>query len=398
MKYPVLFFMLATLFLFGCEKDDKQNAPIPDIMVVDISGTSDWDYCVLGKQDYYFIKTSDNMVPEVVVFHSSQADKDFTIFLTSEGFPSKVMVEGYIFLFENPNGNHIDIGVIFPDGSIEIQRDVETNYDWGNMQLKAADEIEAWSDVIRWTGRVVSGVPCGISVVAAVGSSGIATPLALWTCGNYLLSLSADIAENEFDVHNGFTEVVNIYGNAQTALSCSSADLLECSSGAIAYGFSQWADNQEELEERSDDVQIVESALLHGYGDVQITLAWNNTADLDLHVIDPYGEEIYWNNDYSSSGGILDVDDIDGYGPENIYWGEGQAPYGNYEVYVHHYVWDESGYPVTSNYSVLVNAFGHVKKYTGIITLDEIVHITGFDQNGIAYSVKSAIDIDRSAK
>ena len=45
-----------------------------------------------------------------------------------------------------------------------------------------------------------------------------------------------------------------------------------------------------------------------GTGDVQATLAWDADSDVDLHVIDPNGEEVYWANTMVSSGGELDLD------------------------------------------------------------------------------------------
>jgi hypothetical protein len=55
-------------------------------------------------------------------------------------------------------------------------------------------------------------------------------------------------------------------------------------------------------------------------GDPQFTLIWNNDADLDLHVIEPGGKEIFWEDPKGNQGGELDVDNTKGYGPENIYW------------------------------------------------------------------------------
>lgn len=76
-----------------------------------------------------------------------------------------------------------------------------------------------------------------------------------------------------------------------------------------------------------------------GTGDVQVTLIWNGDADLDLHLIDPDGVEIYFGNRNSPSGGELDVDEIPGCGNrdtwvENIFWPTGQAPPGRYEAWV----------------------------------------------------------------
>ena len=55
-------------------------------------------------------------------------------------------------------------------------------------------------------------------------------------------------------------------------------------------------------------------------GDPQFTLIWDTDADLDLHVIEPGGKEIYWEEPKGKQGGELDVDNTKGLGPENIYW------------------------------------------------------------------------------
>jgi hypothetical protein len=63
-------------------------------------------------------------------------------------------------------------------------------------------------------------------------------------------------------------------------------------------------------------------------GDPQFTLIWNTDGvDLDLHVIEPGGKEIFWEEPKGQQGGELDVDNTKGFGPENIYWMvESQGP------------------------------------------------------------------------
>jgi uncharacterized protein YfaP (DUF2135 family) len=75
---------------------------------------------------------------------------------------------------------------------------------------------------------------------------------------------------------------------------------------------------------------------------VQVTLLWRGDDDLDLHVIDPDGTELYYDNPASPSGGTLDHDDRAGCGvggahAENVFWPTGGAPTGNYQVYVGNY-------------------------------------------------------------
>ena len=56
-------------------------------------------------------------------------------------------------------------------------------------------------------------------------------------------------------------------------------------------------------------------------GDPQFTLIWNTDGvDLDLHVIEPGGKEIFWEEPKGKLGGELDVDNTKGFGPENVYW------------------------------------------------------------------------------
>ncbi|MDT8308499.1 MAG: OmpA family protein [Bacteroidales bacterium] len=80
-------------------------------------------------------------------------------------------------------------------------------------------------------------------------------------------------------------------------------------------------------------------------GDLQLSLMWNNYNDIDLHCIDPLGEEIYYRNKKSERYGELDVDMNVHYMQgrssvepvENIYWPSGYAMPGTYKVYVRHF-------------------------------------------------------------
>jgi hypothetical protein len=98
-----------------------------------------------------------------------------------------------------------------------------------------------------------------------------------------------------------------------------------------------------------------------GTGDVQVNVTWDLDVDVDLHVLDPSGEEIYYGNPSSSSSGDLDLDSNAGCGldhvrAENITWAAGKAPAGTYKVLVDYYEACTTG---TVNYVVTVNVKGH---------------------------------------
>jgi hypothetical protein len=108
-------------------------------------------------------------------------------------------------------------------------------------------------------------------------------------------------------------------------------------------------------------------------GDVQISLAWNNGNDLDLHVIAPSGERICFNHRNSKCNGELDVD-MNSNGPnsqrpvENVYWPAGRSPAGEYRVQVQHFA--NQGSPDPTAYQIIVKVGGRPQTITGQISHD----------------------------
>ncbi len=111
-----------------------------------------------------------------------------------------------------------------------------------------------------------------------------------------------------------------------------------------------------------------------GTGEVQVTLNWNATVDLDLHVTEPSGEQIYYDHPYSGTNGQLDLDNrcsnfVTGR-PENIFWppaGSGGAPSGHYLVQV---AWYDncSGAATEVPFSVRVVIRGRVFTFRKVFT------------------------------
>lgn len=69
---------------------------------------------------------------------------------------------------------------------------------------------------------------------------------------------------------------------------------------------------------------------------VRVALGWDDPkAELDLHVVTPDGQHAYWARPVMSNGGGLDVDSVDGPGPEMFTM---TAPlHGTYLVYVNYW-------------------------------------------------------------
>ena len=117
-------------------------------------------------------------------------------------------------------------------------------------------------------------------------------------------------------------------------------------------------------------------------GDVQVLLSWNNYNDLDLIVTDPYRESVWYKNRSVPSGGQLEIDMNVEYPDskkpiENIYWPQGSAPNGTYNVYLLYFRKHEN---VAENaYKITVKYGGKSVEYAGTIgTEKEAVHICTF--------------------
>ncbi len=106
------------------------------------------------------------------------------------------------------------------------------------------------------------------------------------------------------------------------------------------------------------------------FGDVQVTVSWDSDADLDLHVADPNGDEVYFGSRTVASGGELDLVagescSASGIRNEHIAWSGGSPPPGLYEVRVTH---DRSCGAAETNYAVSVYNNGITTTFPGTFT------------------------------
>ena len=122
-------------------------------------------------------------------------------------------------------------------------------------------------------------------------------------------------------------------------------------------------------------------------GVLQFGLSWTtNDTDIDLWVTDPAGETIYYAHEASYSGGYLDRDDTDGYGPENIYWVK-DIPDGTYTVQVHYY--GPSDGPATPYTVKIVNGLGVSQSFQGVLSgKDDLATVATVVKNGQALDIQ----------
>jgi hypothetical protein len=114
-----------------------------------------------------------------------------------------------------------------------------------------------------------------------------------------------------------------------------------------------------------------------GSGDIQISASWTDSADVDLHVFDPSGEEIYFGHKTAASGGTLDLDANAACSPnessprvfysnENVVWSLGTAPNGTYQVVLDY--WSDCGVAQTDWVVTIQRQGAQPQIFTGTFT------------------------------
>lgn len=157
---------------------------------------------------------------------------------------------------------------------------------------------------------------------------------------------------------------------------------------------------QQVVQQVQEEIATIEETsqveTIGGRGALKINLKWNTTDDLDLHVFDPSGVEIYYaSKEHICEGvkGKLDVD-ANASSPytqtpqENIFWEEGKnAPIGKYKVQVVLFNKRDSVCPIPFTITIYPDK-GETKTFTGKAeTIKTAINIVDFEysENGIIY-------------
>jgi uncharacterized protein YfaP (DUF2135 family) len=114
--------------------------------------------------------------------------------------------------------------------------------------------------------------------------------------------------------------------------------------------------------------------------DIKIVLTWDtNGTDVDLHVIDPSGEECSYNNKETKTGGHLDQDVTEGYGPETFTLSN--AIQGTYEIRAHYYSDNQQPQTIVRVEVILFEGTEKEERlvFSGVIEIsDDNIHIATF--------------------
>tara|TARA_R110000868_G_scaffold223053_3_gene474848 strand:+ start:2867 stop:4318 length:1452 start_codon:yes stop_codon:yes gene_type:complete len=240
-------------------------------------------------------------------------------------------------------------------------------------KFRNSDVVE-FLNIAEWTGGIGAVVGAGIILIGSTAS----VPLLIGGAG-----LAAASRATEFFISNQFEDFINNQLNGFENFVDGSFETVE-NTIQIVDGYTSdlesWINDNisendlesllESLEEKEliSDNELLDD-LPSSAGVLQFGLSWNTPGtDIDLYVTDPLGSTIYFESPNSASGGYLDRDDTDGFGPENIYW-QNNIPEGVYRVNVNYFGCDnEMACPTTSYTIKISNGLGFINSFSGTLS------------------------------
>ncbi len=167
----------------------------------------------------------------------------------------------------------------------------------------------------------------------------ISQPLNGQTFTDNVITLQASVELSNGSSYTGNSAILTLNGNDYE---------VSVNGGAIYHTLSIiYGDNTMSLRANSPDGNTGVSDIITVYGnfdapEIEVVLTWNTpTSDLDLHAWNPFGEHCHWLN-MTISDGSLDIDDVEGYGPETF--AVQTANVGIYEIQINCYSLDMDAY------------------------------------------------------
>lgn len=157
----------------------------------------------------------------------------------------------------------------------------------------------------------------------------------------------------------------------------------------FVYPRTTWEQRKEDIDAEIQQ-RVTQAGGMHAGVDIRASLIWNNRNDLDLRVITPSGEEIYYGHKQSGCCGWLDVDmNVQGETTkpvENTRWPKYKAPKGHYKVYVQNYAFHDQSAPSATPFRVELEVNGQIRHLegqtpSGLRGLQSNVTVFEFDYN-----------------
>lgn len=182
----------------------------------------EWDYWVVSNDSGYFFINLENGRPVSAYVKPIPAQEGFTVFLNDQGLPYKMVIDGFILLFENFRDNLVDASIVYPSGQIEIIRDIEIDVELTGLKNIYFSPNNEWTIFgLKTVGNALRVASC-IASLASI-PTGVGVILAGAACSSAMLSMISQAYDLEtlelvFNNISLFTDL----------LGCASGDVISC--------------------------------------------------------------------------------------------------------------------------------------------------------------------------
>lgn len=363
--------ILMLIIILGCQSDQSDDNDLSDdITQIDDDGPSEGEdfqptfingmaatetgipempYVAQHENGEVLMLTAENGVVNGAQYHFAE-DQYAELFFDENDFPTRMIIsdgtDSMILLFENYRETLVDVGLVYNNDFIVFRDQLLTDLGFENDSGRSASTSCLTSPLrlsclARAAGTYFSAVGCVVSALSVPATFGGATVLAGLACAGALSSAYSLFADENNQTAATVGTIANVVGCSGFLFGDRATAVLDCMSVLSDATITILEQGRVILEDGADIIEATIGSIYTGDGDVKFTLSWDTDVDLDLYVAEPNGEIIWWQNRTSVTGGVLDVDDTDGFGPENIFWPTDQAPVGTYTVWVEMYSGDK---------------------------------------------------------
>ena len=157
---------------------DPDDQGVPDVVVMNISQETEWDWLVAGKDVptmVYNVDETTGIPTCLFVRPDKDSDKGITILFKENGLPDTMITNGYILYLDNFDGYRFDAAVIYPDNTIYYHYGIETEKDWddygalsmsvGERSVGARSVLDAVTNCLDLLDVAIALTTCGLAFV-----------------------------------------------------------------------------------------------------------------------------------------------------------------------------------------------------------------------------------------
>jgi len=237
MKIKIIYLLLLVLLVVGCLKKEPPTSLNEEDGFLNgfIFGFDIEEYSMVGihKDESFFsvkLNNENNRIEHIVYKHSNE-DPPILVEMNERGLPDYLYIDDVIIVFGNYRIGLVDVSIIYPDGTIDIEKDIDIDDHYFNhLEELLGDSNIAKIDlnratISRWVGHGLGIATCVGSIAAAGKTFGALSPLIKIGCGSTAINVLMEFTPRDNEAISTATMVA---GTAVGVTGCINANVSNC--------------------------------------------------------------------------------------------------------------------------------------------------------------------------